>query len=77
MTAIAHIKTAAQVIAISSPSKNFTAISNKIPRTAFITRLVAVLRALYSKIATISAKINTKISVIQTAINMYRSITYL
>ncbi len=77
MPPIAHIRTTTQVIAISSPSKNFTAISTITPRTAFIARLVAVFRVLYSKIATISATINTEISAIQTIINIYKSATYL
>jgi hypothetical protein len=38
---------------------------------------VAVFRVLYSKIATISATINTEISAIQTIINIYKSATYL
>jgi len=77
MPPIAQIRTATQVIAISSPSKNFTVISTRIPRTAFIARLVAVFRALYSKVATISATINTEISAIPTIINIFMSTTYL
>jgi hypothetical protein len=38
---------------------------------------VAVFRALYSKVATISATINTEISAIPTIINIFMSTTYL
>ena len=61
---IAQIIIANKVIAMLSPNKNFAPIKIKTPSTAFIARLVAVLRILYNTKATIIARINTMISVI-------------
>ena len=53
MPPIAQIKTAIQVIAILSPSKYFATIRTKTPSTAFIARLAAFLKILYSTKAAI------------------------
>lgn len=65
---IAQIKTAIEVIAISSPSKTFATIRTITPSAAFIARLEAVFRTLYSTKATTTARINTIISVVPTVI---------
>jgi hypothetical protein len=69
MPPIAQIRTAIQVIAISSPSRNFATIRVNTPSTAFTARLVAVLRTLYSTNAATAARINTEISVMLTTID--------